>query len=79
MVGFGEDFNVVASDAMAMLQVTNEYAELMDKEMVIVTKDEVIIKNLDGDIMTRPSYIAELDASDIEKGTYPHYMLKRNG
>lgn len=26
--------------------------------------------------MTRPSYIAELDASDIEKGTYPHYMLK---
>ncbi|WP_039956134.1 glutamine--fructose-6-phosphate transaminase (isomerizing), partial [Bacillus sp. M 2-6] len=40
------------------------------------TKDEVIIKNLDGDIMTRPSYIAELDASDIEKGTYPHYMLK---
>lgn len=76
LVGFGEDFNVVASDAMAMLQVTNEYAELMDKEMVIVTKDEVIIKNLDGDIMTRPSYIAELDASDIEKGTYPHYMLK---
>ncbi|GLF84514.1 MULTISPECIES: glutamine--fructose-6-phosphate transaminase (isomerizing) [Bacillus] len=76
LVGFGEDFNVVASDAMAMLQVTNEYAELMDKEMVIVTKEEVIIKNLDGDIMTRPSYIAELDASDIEKGTYPHYMLK---
>lgn len=76
LVGFGEDFNVVASDAMAMLQVTNEYAELMDKEMVIVTKDEVMIKNLDGDIMTRPSYIAELDASDIEKGTYPHYMLK---
>ncbi|MGE6631830.1 glutamine--fructose-6-phosphate transaminase (isomerizing) [Bacillus sp. NPDC077027] len=76
LVGFGEDFNVVASDAMAMLQVTNEYAELMDKEMVIVTKDEVVIKNLDGDVMTRPSYIAELDASDIEKGTYPHYMLK---
>ena len=46
LVGFGEDFNVVASDAMAMLQVTNEYAELMDKEMVIVTKDEVIIKTL---------------------------------
>ena len=21
-------------------------------------------------------YTAELDASDIEKGTYPHYMLK---
>lgn len=76
LVGLGDTFNVVASDAMAMLQVTNEYVELLDKEMVIVTKDEVVIKNLDGDIMTRTSYIAELDASDIEKGTYPHYMLK---
>lgn len=61
---------------MAMLQVTNEYVELMDKEMVIVTDDQVVIKNLDGDVISRASYIAELDASDIEKGTYPHYMLK---
>ncbi|MCY8934299.1 glutamine--fructose-6-phosphate transaminase (isomerizing) [Bacillus atrophaeus] len=76
LVGLGDTFNVVASDAMAMLQVTNEYVELMDKEMVIVTDDQVVIKNLDGEIMTRASYIAELDASDIEKGTYPHYMLK---
>ncbi|MFN2746339.1 MULTISPECIES: glutamine--fructose-6-phosphate transaminase (isomerizing) [Bacillus] len=76
LVGLGDNFNVVASDAMAMLQVTNEYVELMDKEMVIVTDKKVMIKNLDGEIMSRASYIAELDASDIEKGTYPHYMLK---
>ncbi|MCY9403309.1 glutamine--fructose-6-phosphate transaminase (isomerizing) [Bacillus spizizenii] len=76
LVGLGDTFNVVASDAMAMLQVTYEYVELMDKEMVIVTDDQVVIKNLDGDVISRASYIAELDASDIEKGTYPHYMLK---
>ncbi|MBM7649508.1 glucosamine--fructose-6-phosphate aminotransferase (isomerizing) [Bacillus ectoiniformans] len=76
LVGLGDDFNVVASDAMAMLQVTDEYVELMDKEMVIVTKDSVAIKKLDGTAVTRDSYKAELDASDIEKGTYPHYMLK---
>ncbi|MCC2528798.1 glutamine--fructose-6-phosphate transaminase (isomerizing) [Bacillus halotolerans] len=76
LVGLGDTFNVVASDAMAMLQVTNEYVELLDKEMVIVTDDQVVIKNLDGDVISRASYIAELDASDIEKGTYPHYMLK---
>ncbi|MCY7925789.1 glutamine--fructose-6-phosphate transaminase (isomerizing) [Bacillus haynesii] len=76
LVGLGDNFNVIASDAMAMLQVTNEYVELMDKEMVIVTDKKVVIKNLDGDLMSRASYIAELDASDIEKGTYPHYMLK---
>ncbi|MGN9863414.1 glutamine--fructose-6-phosphate transaminase (isomerizing) [Bacillus swezeyi] len=76
LVGLGDRFNVVASDAMAMLQVTNEYVELMDKEMVVVTDKKVVIKNLEGEMMSRASYIAELDASDIEKGTYPHYMLK---
>jgi glucosamine--fructose-6-phosphate aminotransferase (isomerizing) len=76
LVGLGNDFNVVASDAMAMIQVTNQYLELMDKEIVLVSKDEVTIQNLNGEIISRKPYTAELDASDIEKGTYPHYMLK---
>lgn len=76
LVGLGDTFNVVASDAMAMLQVTDQYVELMDKEIVIVTKNEVTIQNLDGKVISRDPYTAELDASDIEKGTYPHYMLK---
>lgn len=76
LVGLGEGFNVVASDAMAMLQVTNQYVELHDQEMVIVKKESVEIQKLDGTVVTRDSYTAELDMSDIEKGTYPHYMLK---
>jgi glucosamine--fructose-6-phosphate aminotransferase (isomerizing) len=76
LVGVGEGFNVVASDAMAMLQVTDQYVELIDKETVIVTKEGVTIKTLDGEVVERAPYTAELDASDIEKGTYPHYMLK---
>jgi glucosamine--fructose-6-phosphate aminotransferase (isomerizing) len=76
LAGLGEGFNVVASDAMAMLQVTSQYVELMDKEMVIVTREAVTIKKLNGEIVERAPYTAELDASDIEKGTYPHYMLK---
>jgi glutamine---fructose-6-phosphate transaminase (isomerizing) len=76
LIGLGDEFNVVASDAMAMLQVTNQYVELTDKEIVIVKKDEVTIKNLNGEVINREPYTAELDASDIEKGTYPHYMLK---
>ncbi|MCA1041671.1 glutamine--fructose-6-phosphate transaminase (isomerizing) [Bacillus infantis] len=76
LVGLGDTFNVVASDAMAMLQVTDQYVELMDKEIVIVKKNEVMIQDMDGQIIARNPYTAELDASDIEKGTYPHYMLK---
>ncbi|GHI01569.1 glutamine--fructose-6-phosphate transaminase (isomerizing) [Neobacillus kokaensis] len=76
LVGLGQGFNVVASDAMAMLQVTDQFVEIMDKEIVIVTKDFVNIQNLNGETIERAPYTAELDASDIEKGTYPHYMLK---
>ncbi|MDH5162958.1 glutamine--fructose-6-phosphate transaminase (isomerizing) [Heyndrickxia oleronia] len=76
LVGVGEEFNVVASDAMAMIQVTDQFIELMDKEMVIVTKNEIIIENLQGEKISREPYKALIDASDIEKGTYPHYMLK---
>lgn len=76
LVGLGEGFNVVASDAMAMLQVTNQFVELMDKEMVIVKQNEVTIVTLEGETMNRAPFTAEIDASDIEKGTYAHYMLK---
>jgi glutamine---fructose-6-phosphate transaminase (isomerizing) len=76
LIGVGNDFNVIASDAMAMLQVTDQFLELMDKEMVIVTSEKVTIKNLSNEEVMRAPYTAELDASDIEKGTYPHYMLK---
>lgn len=76
LIGLGDGFNVVASDAMAMLQVTKEFVELMDKEMVIVSEDNVQILSLTGENVERKPFIAKLDASDIEKGTYPHYMLK---
>ncbi|HFJ5406847.1 TPA: glutamine--fructose-6-phosphate transaminase (isomerizing) [Staphylococcus aureus] len=76
LLGVGEGFNVIASDALAMLQVTSEYKEIHDHEIVIVKKDEVIIKDADGNVVERDSYIAEIDASDAEKGVYAHYMLK---
>jgi glucosamine--fructose-6-phosphate aminotransferase (isomerizing) len=76
LVGLGDSFNVVASDAMAMLQVTDQFVELMDKEVVIVKKDSVQILTLEGEEVTREPFKAEIDMSDIDKGTYPHYMLK---
>ncbi|WP_214762959.1 glutamine--fructose-6-phosphate transaminase (isomerizing) [Exiguobacterium sp. s146] len=77
LVGLGDGtFNVVASDAMAMLQVTDQYLELHDGEIVILTRESATIKTLDRDVLKRAPYTAEIDASDIEKGTYAHYMLK---
>ncbi|UOQ49361.1 glutamine--fructose-6-phosphate transaminase (isomerizing) [Gracilibacillus caseinilyticus] len=76
LVGLGEGFNVVASDAMATLKETNRYVEIEDKEIVLVKRNGVEIQKLDGTVVERESYVAEIDASDTEKGTYPHFMLK---
>lgn len=76
LVGLAEGFNVVASDAMAMLQVTDTYLELKDGEIVHITAESVTIYDRKGKIVERTPYMVELDARDIEKGSYPHYMLK---
>ena len=76
LVGLGEGYNMVCSDAMAMIRETSQFMEIHDQELVIVRKDSVEVQDYDGNILERESYTAELDLSDIGKGTYPYYMLK---
>lgn len=76
LIGRGEGFNVIASDAMATIDVTSEYVEIKDKELITLTQDAVIIEDLAGETVERSSYVAEIDASDLDKGAYPFYMLK---
>jgi len=76
LIGLGEGYNMVCSDAMAMIRETNQYMEIHDQELVIVKADSVEVQDYDGNSRERASYTAELDLSDIGKGTYPYYMLK---
>jgi len=76
LIGLGEGYNMVCSDAMAMIRETSEFMEIHDKELVVLTKDNVTVMDYEGNILSRVSYTAELDLSDIGKGTYPFYMLK---
>ncbi|BCP63686.1 glucosamine-fructose-6-phosphate aminotransferase [Streptococcus parasuis] len=76
LIGLGDGYNMVCSDAMAMIRETSEYMEIHDKELVVVKKDSVEVMDYDGNAIERGSYTAELDLSDIGKGTYPYYMLK---
>ncbi|MEI5991381.1 glutamine--fructose-6-phosphate transaminase (isomerizing) [Enterococcus crotali] len=76
LIGLGDDFNVICSDAMAMLSETNHFVEIADGEMVIVKAEKIEIEDEKGNMVYRESYEAQLDLSDIEKGTYPYYMLK---
>lgn len=76
LIGLGDGYNMVCSDAMAMIRETSEFMEIHDKELVVLTKDSVSVMDYDGNTIERDSYTAELDLSDIGKGTYPYYMLK---
>ena len=44
-----------------MLQTTNQYKEIHDHEIVIVKRDTVEIKDLEGHIQQRDTYTAEID------------------
>lgn len=76
LVGLGDGFNVICSDAMAMIDKTNRFVELMDGEVVILEKDKITIYDTNNEVVQRDPYLVDLDPNDISKGTYPHYMLK---
>lgn len=76
LIGIGNGYNMVCSDAMAMIRETSEFMEIHDKELVVLTKDSVTVGDYDGNLKERNTYTAELDLSDIGRGTYPYYMLK---
>lgn len=76
LVGVGDGFNVVCSDAMAMLDQTKDFIELHDGEMVTITQDRINIETIAGKAVQRAPYHVDMSVSDTEKGPYPFYMLK---
>ena len=76
LIGQGDGFNVIVSDAMATIKHTNRYIEIKDKELIVLTHDSIQIEDYEGNAIHRNAYVAELDIDDIEKGAYPFYMLK---
>lgn len=76
LAGIGQGFNMIGSDAMAMISRTNMFYELEDKEFIKITKDAIDIYTIYGAKVDKKPFKADIDMSDIEKGIYPHYMLK---
>ena len=48
LIGLGDGYNMVCSDAMAMIRETSEFMEIHDKELVVLTKDSVSVMDYDG-------------------------------
>ena len=76
VVGLGIGENFMASDQMALRQVTDRFVYLEEGDVAEVTKEDFSIFNEDGVVVERDvTQINEVDQSS-EKGEYKHFMEK---
>jgi len=73
-VGVGEHF--LASDAAALVPVTQQMVFLEDGDLVELERDTYRISRLDGTTVERPIRISSLPADSADRGRYRHFMEK---
>jgi glucosamine--fructose-6-phosphate aminotransferase (isomerizing) len=76
VVGVGKGSNYLASDVAAILGHTRQVMYLDDWEMVVLTPDKVATMNIDNEAVTKQVEEITWDLEQIQKGGYPHYMVK---
>lgn len=76
MLGLGDGFNIIASDAISVLDQTKTFVDLQDGDVGDITKDSYVIENVDGVKQEREPHVLDIDPNAASKGTYEFYMLK---
>ena len=76
LLGLGNGENFAASDASALLQVTNRVIYLEDGDVAEIGLNGVIIWDVAGSEVIRPVHESKLSADAVELGPYRHYMQK---
>ena len=76
LVGLGNNFNLVASDASPMIDYTNEFIELEDEEFGYLSKKDVAIFNKQGQPVQKQAISKNVEMISHDLKGYPHYMLK---
>ena len=77
VVGIGEDEYFLASDATPIVEYTDQVIYVEDEEIVVLrVGNEVDITTINNVTKTPEIKRLELSLSQLEKGGYPHFMLK---
>ena len=76
VVGQGKRENFLASDVPAILEYTDRMIYLLDREIVTLTKDEIMIMDFDGKEIQRKWQRVDMSLEGAEKSGYKHFMLK---
>jgi glucosamine--fructose-6-phosphate aminotransferase (isomerizing) len=77
LIGVGDNGQTfVASDAAAVIAHTRDVVYLDDGDMATITKDGYIVHRRGQGPVDRPVSRVDWDLSEVERGGYPHFMLK---
>ena len=77
VLGIGEGEYFLGSDASPIVEYTRNVIYLDDGEMVKLTSGKHVISNIHSKVLvTKKLSAIDLGVEEIEKGEFPHYMLK---
>jgi glucosamine--fructose-6-phosphate aminotransferase (isomerizing) len=75
IVGLGKEENFIASDIAAIIDYTNKYLLLEEREIAHITKNKVTITK-DGKTVEKEVQTTNMERDAKDKCGYDHYMLK---
>jgi glucosamine--fructose-6-phosphate aminotransferase (isomerizing) len=76
LLGLGEGENFAASDASALVQVTQRVVYLEEGDCAELTLEHVRIIDAKGNQVERPVHTSSLTSAEVDLGPYRHYMQK---
>ena len=76
VIGLGLGENFLASDQLALRQVTDRFMYLEEGDIAEIRRDQVSIWDQDGHKVQRETVQYHEGAEAADKGTYRHFMLK---
>ena len=76
LVGLGIEENFIASDPLAIVNITERFHMLEDGDFAVVTKEDVVIYDQEGAPVERDDLKIDATATSTTKGEYKHFMEK---
>jgi glutamine---fructose-6-phosphate transaminase (isomerizing) len=76
LLGVGRDENFLASDVSAIIAHTRRVVYLNDFEIVTLSRDDFQVSTIEAATVSPQIREVEFAAEEVERGKFPHYMLK---